>query len=217
MTVGVTMLAGFLITPRQAIYTAEARLYVGERSIDVDPTSLDISNDRFAGLGFLANSYATMLSTRTAAERALAESGVGLTVEEAEAAITAFAEPASLLITLQVRDTDPSIARSLANGLADSFVELLQDQENQLALPSDADVPPPVSVFEYAVLPTTPLPSSLFRNLILSSMFGLLVAIGVVVLLEYLDLTIRSADDAQHRLHLPALGAIPLDSRLVRG
>lgn len=105
----------------------------------------------------------------------------------------------------------------MANGLADSFVELLQDQENQLALPSDADVPPPVSVFEYAVLPTTPLPSSLFRNLILSSMFGLLVAIGVVVLLEYLDLTIRSADDAQHRLHLPALGAIPLDSRLVRG
>jgi capsular polysaccharide biosynthesis protein len=47
--------------------------------------------------------------------------------------------------------------------------------------------------------------------------FGLLMGIGFVVLLEYLDLTIRSADDAQQRLQLPALGAIPLDSRLVRG
>jgi len=210
------MLAGFLITPRDATYTAEARLYVGSRSIDVDQAG-EVSNDRLTGLGFLANSYATMLSTRTAAEQALAASEVSLTVDEAERAITAFAEPASLLITMRVVHADPSVARDLANGLADSFVTLLRDQESQLALPSDADVPPPVSVFEHAVLPTTPEPSSLFRNLILSAMFGLLVAIAVVVLLEYLDLTIRSADDAQHRLQLTALGAIPLDSRLVRG
>ena len=159
-----------------------------------------------------------MLNTRTAAEQAIAESGVGLTVTQAEDAITAFAEPGSLLITMRVVHSDPSVARSLANGLADSFVTLLRDQESQLALrSSDADVPAPVSVFEYAVLPTTPQPTSLVKNLLLAAVFGLLAGIGWAVLLEYLDLTIRSADDAQHRLHLPALGAIPLDSRLVRG
>jgi capsular polysaccharide biosynthesis protein len=210
-------MAGFAITPRESKYTAEAKLYVGSRSIDIDPTSLDISNDRFAGLSFLASSYSTMLSTRTAAEAALAESGVARTVDEAEDAITALAQPGSLLITVQVVDREPAVARARAHGLADSFVKLLRDQENQLALPADADAPAPLSVFEYAVLPTQPEPSSLIHNLLLSAVFGLLMGIGFVVLLEYLDLTIRSADDAQQRLQLPALGAIPLDSRLVRG
>lgn len=217
LTVLAALSAGFFVTPRESRYTAEARLYVGSRSIDIDPTSLDVSNDRFAGLSFLANSYATMLNTRTAAEQAVAESGVALTVTQAQDAITAFAEPGSLLITMRVVYSDPAVARSLANGLADSFVTLLRDQESQLALPADADVPAPVSVFEYAVLPTTPQSTDLIKNLMLATVFGLLAGIGWVVLLEYLDLTIRSADDAQHRLQLPALGAIPLDSRLVRG
>lgn len=217
MTVLAAVSAGYFVTSKDSRYTAEARLYVGSRSVDIDPTSLDISNDRFAGLSFLANSYATMLNTRTAAEQAIADSGVALTVSQAEDAITAFAEPASLLITMQVVHSDPAVAQSLANGLADSFVTLLRDQESQLAVPADADAPPPVSVFEYAVLPTTPQPTGLIKNLMLAAVFGLLAGIGWVVLLEYLDLTIRSADDAQHRLQLPALGAIPLDSRLVRG
>jgi polysaccharide biosynthesis transport protein len=217
VTILAALAAGFYVTPRESKYTAEARLYVGSRSVDIDPTSLDISNDRFAGLSFLANSYATMLNTRTAAQQAIAESGVALTVTQAQNAITASAEPGSLLITLAVVHSEPEVARSLANGLADSFVTLLQDQESQLALPADKDVPAPVSVFEYAVLPTAPQPSDLVKNLMLAAVFGLLAGIGWVVLLEYLDLTIRSADDAQHRLQLPALGAIPLDSRLVRG
>lgn len=176
-----------------------------------------MSNDRFAGLSFLASSYAAMLETRTVAASAVAESGVGRSVSAAETAITAFVEPASLLITVRVLDRDPAVAAALADGAADSFVTLLRDQENQLAAPGDGDIPSPVSVFEYAQVPTTPQPNNLLRNLVLSVMFGLLVAIGFVIVLEYLDLTVRNASDAQRRLQLPVLGAIPLDSRLVRG
>lgn len=211
------ILAGIAITPRSSTYIATSRLYVGSRTIDLDPTSQDVSGNRAAGLGFLANTFANMLQSRTVAEQAVALSGVPLTVEEADAAITAFAEPATALITVRVSDSDPAVAADLANGVADSFVDFLQAQESQLALPDDADAPAPVSVYEHAVLPTTPQPSNLFRNLVLATMFGILVAVGIVVLLEYLDLTIKSADDAQHRLQLPVLGAIPLDSRLVRG
>lgn len=217
LAVVVALGAGYVITPQSTDYTAEAHLYVGSRSIDIDPTSQDISNDRFAGLSFLASSYANMLLTRTVAEEAVARSGVPRTVDEAEKAITALAQPGSLLVTVQVKDPEPEVAQRLANGVADGFVELLRDQENQLSVPADADAPLPISVFEYAVLPTTPEGSALVHNLLLSAVFGLLAGIGLVVLLEYLDLTIRSADDAQHRLQLPALGAIPLDSRLVRG
>ncbi|MGI8663281.1 MAG: YveK family protein [Acidimicrobiales bacterium] len=156
-----------------------------------------------------------MISTRTVAEKALARTNVALSVEDAQREIAATAEVGTQLITVQVVDHDPATAAALANAVADGFVDLINEQERQQSTGTDASkTPAPVSVYEHAVLPTTPEPSSLFRNLLLAAMFGLIVAVGVVVLLEYLDLTIKSTDDAQQRLQLPVLGAIPIDPRL---
>lgn len=217
VTVVVAILGGWAITPRGATYSASASLYVGSRSIDLSPGSGEIGADRAAGLSFLATSFANILETRTVAASAIEAADLPLTVDEAQDAITASATPGSLLVTVDVLHDDPEIAARLADAVADTFVTLMRDQENQLNLPADADSPPPVSVFEHAAVPTIPEPNSLARNLTLSALFGLLLAVAVVVLLEYLDLTIRSADDAQRRLQLPVLGAIPMDARLVRG
>jgi succinoglycan biosynthesis transport protein ExoP len=211
------MIGGWAITPREATYSASTSLYVGSRSIDLAPGSGEIGADRAAGLSFLASSFANIIDTRTVAATAIEAGGLPLTIDEAEAAITATATPGSLLVVVDVVHTDPDVAARLADAVADTFVTLMRDQENRLSLPSDAEAPAPVSVFERASVPTTPNPSSLARNLILSMLFGLLLAVGVVVLLEYLDLTIRSADDAQRRLQLPVLGAIPADPQLARG
>jgi capsular polysaccharide biosynthesis protein len=217
VTVIVAMLAGWLITPRQSSYTAQAQLYVGSRSVNLTAGSGEVSGDRSAGLSFLANTYAHMIPTLTVSERALASTEVARTAEDVMSGITAVAEPATQLITVRVVDSDPVVAAALANGVVDSFVEQINDQEQQQNVGTEAtDDPAPVSVFEYAILPTTPEPNGLFRNLILSMIFGLLVAIGCVVLLEYLDLTLKSADDVQHRLQLPVLGAIPLAPSDVR-
>lgn len=158
-----------------------------------------------------------MLDTRTVAERALERTGVHRTVEEVESAVRAVAAPATLLVSVLVVDEEPTVAAELANGVADEFVELLQEQEDlQADEDADSDVAP-VSVFERAVVPGTPLASNLARNLFLASVFGTFLAIGAVVLLEYLDLTIKSADDVQSRLQLPVLGVLPLDPSLARG
>ncbi|MBA2283577.1 MAG: Wzz/FepE/Etk N-terminal domain-containing protein [Actinomycetota bacterium] len=211
LTVAVAIVAGWLITPSQATYTAKAQLYVGSRSINLTPGAGDVSGDRSAGLSFLANSYAHMIPTLTVADRAVAATEVPRTAQQVLPGVTATAQPATQLILLEVVDRDPGIAATLANGMADGFVELINDQERlQSDDPEAGNDPAPVSVFEYAVLPTRPEPNGLFRNLILAMIFGFLVAVGVVVLLEYLDLTIRSADDVQERLQLPVLGAIPL-------
>jgi capsular polysaccharide biosynthesis protein len=217
LTVVFAMLGGWAITPRGSTYSASASLYVGSRSIDLTPGSGEIGADRAAGLSFLASSFADIIDTRTVAATAIAEGDLPLTIDEAEDAITATATSGSLLVVVDVVHSDPDIAARLADAVADTFVTLVRDQENSLSLPSDADAPAPVSVFEHASVPTTPNPSPLARNLTLSMIFGLLLAVGVVVLLEYLDLTIRSADDAQRRLQLPVLGAIPMDSHLARG
>jgi capsular polysaccharide biosynthesis protein len=217
ITIGLALVAAFLGTPRQNQYEAEAQLYVGSRSVDLDPDSQDVSGNRAAGLSFLASSFADMLDTRSVAERALAVTGVSRTIEEVENAVTASTQPATLLVTITVVDRDPSVAAELANGVADEFVGLLQEQEDLQSGGPEADRVAPVSVFERAVLPTKPLSNSLARNLFLAAVFGTFLAVGVVVLLEYLDLTIKNADDAQNRLQLPVLGALPLDPVSARG
>lgn len=209
LTVAIAIATAYLATPRDPVYAAEAQLYVGSRSLDFSAGSQDVSGNRAAGLSFLASSFADMIDTRIVAERALAATNLPITVEEAENATTAIAMPATLLITVRTVHSDPAIANELANGVADVFVDLVEEEERQTA--EAVDAPAPVSVFERSVLPTAPLPSSLNRNLFLAAIFGSLVAVGVVVLLEYLDLTIKNVDDAQQRLQLPVLGAIPFD------
>jgi len=199
------------------MYEAQSQLYVGSRSVDLDPESQDVSGNRAAGLSFLASSFADMLDTRTVAEGALARTDVPMTVDEVEDAVSATAAPASQLVTITVVDENPAVAAALANGVADEFVSLLQEQEDLQAGPDNDAQVAPVSVFERAVLPTEPLSSPLTRNVLLATIFGTFVAIGVVVLLEYLDLTIKNADDAQNRLQLPVLGALPLDLSGGRG
>ena len=215
-TLVVALLAGWLITPREPVYTAKAQLYVGSRSINLTPGAGELSGDRSTGLSFLANSYAHMIPSLTVAERALELSGAPLTPDEAIDRITATAEPATQLLTIEVVDHDPAVAAALANGIADGFVDLINDQERLQNEGTDANDPAPVSVFEHAIVPTTPEPNGLFRNVLLSLIFGLLVAIGVVVLLEYLDLTLKTVDDVQHRLQLPVLGSIPLGPTKLR-
>ena len=49
----------------------------------------------------------------------------------------------------------------------------------------------------------------MLRNVIVASIFGLLVAAILAFLLEYLDITVKTAADAERRLELPVLGIIP--------
>jgi capsular polysaccharide biosynthesis protein len=205
------LLAGFTITPRQSSYIAKAQLYVGSRDIDVNRNNGNVSGDLALGLTYLANSFAQMIQSRTIAQSALASANVDRTLDDAQAEITAAATSGTQLVVISVTDRDPTVAARLANGAADSLVDLVREQERQQN-PSDAAATTPVSVFEHASPPTNPEPTGLLRNLILAGLFGLVAAVGLVVLLEYLDLTIKSADDAQHRLQLRVLGAIPFDA-----
>lgn len=221
VTILVALLAGFLITPRGSVYTAKAELYVGSRNIDLNSDRNNVSGDKSIGLSFLANSFAHMIQSRTVAEKALSTTGVSRTLDEVEPNIKATAQIGTSLIQVTVADRDPAVAENLVNSVVDGFVGLIQEQENQQAVTAGTSTatstqPAPVSVYEHAILPTDPEPNGMFQNLILAFIFGTLVAIGAVLLLEYLDLTLKNVDDTQQRLQLRVLGAIPLEASSAR-
>jgi succinoglycan biosynthesis transport protein ExoP len=74
--------------------------------------------------------------------------------------------------------------------------------------------PSELSLFQPAVVPGSPVPRKTVLIVAVSGVAGTGVAIGAVLLMEYLDTSVKwSKDSPQSLVGLPVLGAIPQDSR----
>jgi len=58
-------------------------------------------------------------------------------------------------------------------------------------------------------VPSAPFTPNVRRNLLLGSLAGLLLAIGLVLAIDYLDDTVKTPEDITRRLKLPFLGLVP--------
>jgi capsular polysaccharide biosynthesis protein len=212
--VAVTMVATFAaavaITPRQERYAAESTLFVGTPPGNLDPTSGEASSDRQLGLSYLAATFAERIDSYPVAERAVGGVDAQRDAEDLLDA-TEVTTTGTQLITVRVTDDEADVARALADAMSVGFIQELADQERtqQAATGAYDNGLTPVSLFAPARTPDAPEPTGLARNSMLGLLFGALVAAGLVVLLEYLDLTVRAADDAERRIGLPVLGVIP--------
>jgi capsular polysaccharide biosynthesis protein len=207
LIIAAALAAGWLITPRTDTYTATSTLYVGSRSINLDPTSDQISGDRVAGLDRLIGTFVELVGSRPVAERA-AESAEGLpSPDDILARTTAEQVTNTNLIEVSFSDANPGIAQAVANNVSETFVEQIREFEPREATRDGEQV---ISLYEPAELPALPEPSGLRRNLVLTGVLGVLVAGAVLALLEYLDITLRTPEDAERQLGLPVLGVIPV-------
>ena len=76
-----------------------------------------------------------------------------------------------------------------------------------------------VSISNYGRLPHEPIGPARLRNVVIAFILSLLAGIGVAFLLDFLDDTVKSVDDVDRYLHLPALALIPSvrDEKRLRG
>jgi len=65
-----------------------------------------------------------------------------------------------------------------------------------------------IIVDEPAVLPRDPIRPRPLQNTLLAAVVGCMLAVGVAFLIEYLDDTIKTADDVKSAINLPTLGAV---------
>lgn len=232
MSVLLGMLAGYLITPRTARYTATATLYVGSRVVNPDPRIGELSADRAAAIDRIVQTYAVMIRTEASAAAAVNKAGVGISPQALVGATVTEPVLNTTLLEVSVTNPDPGTAQTLANALTSTFVDRIAELEpgadaagqtttttgsdngegSGSASSTDGSVVAgiPATVTDPAKLPVVPEPTGLSRNLLLGALFGLVISVGIVALLEYLDITIKSPAEAERRLELPVLGALPL-------
>jgi capsular exopolysaccharide synthesis family protein len=82
-------------------------------------------------------------------------------------------------------------------------------QRNREILAMSGDRGNEVSVENYSRVPRSPVGPPRLRNVLIAFILSLVAGIGLAFLLDFLDDTVKSVDDIDRYIHLPALALIP--------
>jgi capsular polysaccharide biosynthesis protein len=204
--IAAALVAGWFATPTTiTTYTATSRLYVGSRSISVDPRSGQVSGDRVTGLDRLIRTFSEMMRSTQIASRAIDSTNLHRSPAIVAGSTSAKQVPRTNLIDVSVTDRDAGAARTLANAVSVAFIRQIQEFEPR----NSENTEQVASVYQRAGTPSVPNPSSGSRNVALAGLLGVLIAASLVALLEHLDISLRSSDDVERHLELPVLGVVP--------
>lgn len=138
--------------------------------------------------------------------------GLGLDSTQLQNKITADAPLNKTLINVHVTDNDPVTAATLANYVATEFATVAAD----LAQTGTTNSPVvKLTVIHPAQVPSAPVKPNRVLNIGLGLIVGLLVGVGVAVLREVLDNTVKGPTDFE-TLGVAVLGLVPFDKRTPR-
>lgn len=190
-----------LTTP---LYQASTRLFVSAASrasvSDLYQGNL-FSQQRVA-------SYAQLLTGETLAKRTITKLGLDMSPKELQKNVKASAKPDTVLIDVAVVDESPVRARDIADALSDEFVAMVSELE------TPADGTPPdarVIVEQRASIPDRPVSPKKPRNLLIGLAAGVFLGIGLALLRDRLDNTVKDRKTLEDITGVGLVGSIPLD------
>lgn len=209
VTIAVTTLIGalgavavtLLTTP---LYQASTRLFVSTAagaSLTETYQGNRFSQERVV-------SYAELLMGQTIAQRTIDKLQLDMTAPELQEHVTATVKRDTVLIGVQVLDDSPIQARDIANTISDEFVVMVRELET----PEDGSLPDSrVVVEQRATIPENPVVPQPTRNIAIGLGLGLILGVGLAMVRDLLDNTVKSRDQLEEITGAGLVGSIPLD------
>lgn len=205
VTLIVTVLGAVAVTLLTTpLYQASTRLFVSTSA----GTSLaeTYQGNRFSQERVI--SYTELLTGETLAQRTVDKLGLEMSAEQLRDEITATAKTDSVLIDVHVLDSSPVRASDIANALSDQFVLMARELET----PEDGARPDArVVVEQRASVPDRPVVPKTMRNIGVGIALGILFGLGLAVLRDLLDNTVKSRESLEELAGAGLVGTIPLD------
>jgi capsular exopolysaccharide synthesis family protein len=153
-------------------------------------------------------SYAELLTGETLAQRTIDKLGLNINAKTLRGHIKASAKPDTVLIDVNVLDESPVRARDIANALSDEFVGMVSELET----PKPGAQPDArVVVEQRASIPDHPVVPNATRNIAIGLALGMLLGIGLAVLRDLLDNTVKDRETLEEISGAGVVGSIPLD------
>jgi capsular exopolysaccharide synthesis family protein len=186
------------------IYEADTRLFVST-SGSSDSSAL-LSGSNFTQQR--VKSYADVITTPNVLDPVIASLRLNTTAAKLGKQITATVPLDTVLIEVAVTNPDPRIAAEVADAVGKQFTKTVADLEN---VTKGQSSPVKVTVVSSPTVPTTPISPKPTRNLALGVVLGLLLGLGLALLRDLLDTTIKSEKDCQEVTDTTVIGGIAFD------
>jgi capsular exopolysaccharide synthesis family protein len=190
-----------LSTPQ---YQAESQIFVSARV----STSISELNQGSAFSQARVQSYADIVTSPRVTGVVAQQLGLPLTPDQLAAKITATVELNTVLIDISVNDADPAQAARIANAVANEASVQIVALETQ---PGDSAAPLHISLTRAATPPAAPISPRPVLDLAGGLFAGLLGGIGLALLRDMMDTTLRTGQALAEATGLPVLGTVPFD------
>ena len=191
--------AGVVSFALPPVYEAKVDLAVRSAQVlpSTDPNAPSVSN-----AGILAT-YAQWMVEPPQLSKVIADLQLKTTSDELLKEIKVTPDTVSTVLHITVQDTNPVLARDIANTLVREFKATVKQVQQAETQAPDNLVP-----ISDAVLPDKPVAPNKTLNVAIAFSAGLLLALGIAFLMDYLDQSIKSEEDLTERLGLIPLGHI---------
>ncbi|MBS7548183.1 polysaccharide biosynthesis tyrosine autokinase [Dietzia massiliensis] len=151
-------------------------------------------------------SYAALVKSTNLTQQVVDTVGADLAPAQVAGQTTATADAKTVLLNVAVTDSDPQRALQLAEG----FGEVLPEAINRLETP-DGGGPAlaKLTVVNPPALPTSPIAPKTEQNVAIGLVLGLLAGIGIALLINAFDRTVKSSEQLESIAGKPVVGSIP--------
>ena len=192
---GATFAISKLITP---VYQASALIQVnGSGALDANSV---YSNQA------LAQNYSLLISG-TDVLQAAAHQLPGVSVSQLRQAVNASPKGGTAIIEVLAQADDPGRAAKIANTVSNVFIQYQQGQSTAKKQPTSS---PRLSLIQEATPPTSPISPHITLNTIVAALMSSLLMLILVLLLDWVDTTIKTSEDVAQLAKLESLGSVPL-------
>lgn len=151
--------------------------------------------------------YAALLTSEQFVDRVVSASSVELSPAVVKNSISAFGDPETLTLTVNVKDPERETSQEIATQIAGTFGKMVNDVESGTAAETMLNVVSGPSTSDDPVRPRPKI------NMAIGVLLGLAAGVLLVVARLRSDKRIRSESDLEEETALPVLAVIPESSK----
>ena len=196
ITLVATLISGilsfFVIKPT---YEASTKVFVGKEESSLEGYN---TND-IQMYQKLLQTYAETIKTNEVIQAAINSTNADLSVKDVKDSLTVTPISDTQILQIKYQNKSPEVAKEILENVTNEFVVLAKE-----LVPNGN-----VRVIEAVQLPENPVAPNKKMNIAIAFLLGLMVSVGLVFLLEYLDNTFKTKENLERELNIPVLGLIP--------
>lgn len=187
------ILSFFIIRPT---YEASTKVFIGKETSNLEA----YSNNDIQMYQKLLQTYSETVKTNEVIQTAINNTNANLTVKDVKNNLTVTPISDTQILQIKYKSKNSEEAELVLRNITNEFIVLAKE-----LVPNGN-----VRVIESVQLPEIPIAPNKKLNIAISFLLGLIMSIGTVFVLEYLDNTFKTKESLEKELEIPVVGLIPL-------